>query len=150
MNLVFLVLECVTKKYVTFSGRAKRIEYWLYYLFYVVSFTCFLGLDVLLDTVIEFDDGSIGGVFSAIIILFLTPPFLSVHIRRLHDINKSGYWWFILFVPLIGIFWSIILSCLSGTKGANDFGSDEGNPDITSKQQRLEGFVKRLERLEKN
>jgi uncharacterized membrane protein YhaH (DUF805 family) len=147
MNLVFLVLECVTKKYATFSGRAKRMEYWLFFLFYMLMI--FIGglIDGLLGTYdleVEFF------LFMFIFGSLLSIPLLSVHIRRLHDINKSGYWWFIIFVPLIGFFWSIILSCLSGTKGANDFGSDDGNPGITSKQQRLEGFVKRLERLEEN
>ena len=147
MNVIFLVLECITKKYATFSGRANRMEYWLFFLFYMLMI--FIGglIDGLLGTYdleVEFF------LFMFIFGSLLSIPLLSVHIRRLHDINKSGYWWFILFVPLIGYFWSIILSCLPGTKGANDFGSDDGNPDITSKQQRLEDFVKRLERLEQN
>ena len=150
MNSIFLVLECITKKYATFSGRSKRKEYWLYYLFYVVAFTLFAGLDILLGTVGESDDGSFVGVFSTIISLLLLLPFLSVHIRRLHDINKSGYWAFIVFIPFVGFFWILILMCLRGTKGANNFGTDDGNPHLTTKQQRLDDFLRRLELLEKN
>ena len=147
MNLFFLVLECVTKKYVTFSGRARRAEHWLFYLFFMIMIPAGASIDVLLGTY------DLEGEFYLFMSLFMTLlflPLLSVQIRRLHDINKSGYWLFIQLVPVIGFFWLIILLCLPGTKGANDFGSDDENPDITSKQHRLEGFVKRLERLEQN
>jgi len=150
LDCITLVLDCITKKYVTFSGRATRTEYWMFLLFFMVMHICLTYVDYSLGTLIESYDGSVLGVFSIIFALVLTLPLLSVHIRRLHDINKSGHWWFIWMVPLIGPFWSIILSCLPGTNGANDFGIDDKNPNIESKKQRLEGFLGRLERLERN
>jgi uncharacterized membrane protein YhaH (DUF805 family) len=143
-----LVSECITKKYATFSGRANRKEYWLFFLFSLVVPLCFLVLGDLLENV--GDAGAIFGLLASLSILFFFIPVLSVGVRRLHDINRSGYWWFISLVPVIGGAWLFILTCLRGTIGPNDFGSEDGNPDLTSKQQRLEDFVRRLDRLEKN
>ena len=145
MNLVVLVLECITKKYVTFSGRATRTECWLFYLFFVMMI--FVGglIDALLGT---YDEDTF--YFMTLFSLLLSVPLISVKVRRLHDINKGGHWWLINFVPVIGVIWFIVLLWIPGNKGVNDFGSDDGNPGITSKKQLLEGFVRRLERLEQN
>jgi len=150
LNCITLILDCITKKYLTFSGRATRREYWLFLLFTIVVFICLSYIDYSLGTLKERDDGFVIGAFSVIFYSVLVLPLISVHIRRLHDINKSGHWWFIWMVPLIGPFWSIILSCLPGTKGGNDFGIDDKNPNIDSKKQRLKSFLVRLELLEIN
>jgi uncharacterized membrane protein YhaH (DUF805 family) len=144
VNLVVLVLECITKKYVTFSGRATRAEYWLFFLFYMMTIFAGAGIDYLLGT---YDDDTF--YFMMFFGLSLWFPLISVQVRRLHDINRSGYWWFINIVPLGGFIWFIALLLIPGNKGVNDFGSVDGNPDI-SKQQLLETFVRRLERLERN
>ena len=54
--------------------------------------------------------------------LVTTIPYLAVMIRRLHDQGKSGWWYFISWVPFIGGIWLLVLMCLDGTPGDNDYG----------------------------
>ena len=51
-------------------------------------------------------------------------PGLAVMIRRMHDIGKSGWFLFILFIPLAGIIWFIISLCTKGDDGPNEYGAD--------------------------
>lgn len=92
-------------KYATFTGRASRSEYWYFYLFYVLVL---IGSSIL--------DAALGInalYYLAILVLFL--PTLAAGTRRLHDVNRSG--WFIL-VPI----YNIVLLCSTGTYGPNRFG----------------------------
>ena len=57
-------------------------------------------------------------------LLLIGLPGLSVMVRRLHDTNRSGWWYFISFVPVIGGIWLLVLMCLPGTEGRNDHGPD--------------------------
>jgi uncharacterized membrane protein YhaH (DUF805 family) len=61
-------------------------------------------------------------VLSAIAALALFLPSLAVTVRRLHDIDRSGWWFFISFAPIVGQLVMLIFLCTSGTKGANRFG----------------------------
>lgn len=103
------------KKYAVFNGRARRKEYWMYMLFYTI-----------IAAGITIFEGAIGayGLISLLGSLFFFLPSLSVTIRRLHDINKSGFWFFISLIPLIGPIWLLILVCQEGTSGPNCFGDD--------------------------
>ncbi len=62
----------------------------------------------------------LGFIFSIATIV----PSLAVQVRRLHDIDKSGWWILISFIPIIGAIWLIVWFCLKGTEGDNRFGSD--------------------------
>ena len=104
------------KKYAQFSGRSRRKEYWLYTLFYVaITFLTFY-----VDAVM----GEGEGVLSLLLWLLLLVPGIAVIVRRLHDIDKSGWWSIILFIPLIGPIVIIVFMCLDGTSGTNRFGPD--------------------------
>ena len=88
----------VLKKYAVFSGRAQRKEYWLFMLFNtIISFVIWL---------IELSVGDPPHTVLALYYLAIVIPSLAVLVRRLHDTNRSGWWIFISFIPLIG---SIIL-----------------------------------------
>jgi uncharacterized membrane protein YhaH (DUF805 family) len=70
---------------------------------------------------------SIGPLFMLLYYLYaiaIVIPSLAVTVRRLHDIDKSGFWYFINFVPLIGGIWLLILTCMEGTGGENSYGPD--------------------------
>ena len=56
--------------------------------------------------------------------LFMFIPGLAVAVRRLHDVGKSGWWYFIALVPLIGGIWLIVLFATEGTRGNNEYGAD--------------------------
>ena len=83
----------VLKKYAVFRGRARRKEYWLFILFNtIISFALIL---------IEYSVGG-PGIVVGLYYLAVAIPSLAVLVRRLHDTNRSGWWFFINFIPLIG------------------------------------------------
>jgi uncharacterized membrane protein YhaH (DUF805 family) len=109
------------KHYATFSGRARRTEFWMYLLVYVVMVVVASVLDALLGTA-----GLLGGLVALVHII----PSLALQARRLHDIDRSGWWMLIWFIPLIG--WLILLywNIKEGDTGSNRFGaSPKGEPE---------------------
>jgi uncharacterized membrane protein YhaH (DUF805 family) len=103
------------KKYSSFSGRASRGEYWGFTLINVVIYAVLFGLGAATQSTVLY---VLGGLF----LLATLVPALAVTVRRLHDINKGGVWFFITFVPSIGSLWLLILTLRAGTPGENRFG----------------------------
>ena len=97
------------KKYATFSGRASRKEYWLFFLSNTV-------IQVVLALLI----GQPYVVYSVLVAL----PSLAVWVRRLHDTNHKGWWILIGWVPLVGNIIMLVFLCRKGTDGDNDYGPD--------------------------
>ena len=105
----------VFKKYFCFSGRARRKEYWMFYLinfFVTIGFAIF---DVFLNT---------GGSLCFIYVLISIIPTIGLSFRRLHDTDRSAWWLLLYLLPLIGLIVIFIFNCLPGTVGINRFGSD--------------------------
>lgn len=97
-------IKCL-KNYANFSGRARRKEYWYFYLFQIVLG---LGIGVTLGIVGVSNDSM--DVVSALLSLAFLLPTLAVGARRLHDVNRSGWWMLIAFtiIGLIPLFiWSV-------------------------------------------
>ena len=70
-------------------------------------------------------DGLIGvQIFTSIYSLFVFIPNLSISFRRLHDIDKSAWWLFISFVPVVGAIILLVFSVKPGTVGTNRYGDD--------------------------
>ena len=121
------MLEYVQKcfrHYVDFSGRVRRREYWFFVLFnalvYIALITLF-GVFMVLESV----EGSIlTYVLIDIFGLGTLLPGIAVTVRRLHDINKSTGFFFIVFIPLGGAIWLIVQMCRPGTVGDNRFGAE--------------------------
>ena len=107
------------RKYAVFSGRALRSEYWFWVLFQVL-------LIIALSIVDGLVFGRPGGVLSSIASLALLLPSLAVGARRLHDIDKSGWWLLIGLIPFIGAIVLIVFFCQQGTEGPNRFGVKAG------------------------
>ncbi len=104
------------KKYADFSGRARRKEYWFYILFYVI-------IAVVLSIIDGIIMGSSGiGILTAIYMLAVLLPTLAVTVRRLHDIGKSGWWYLIVLIPLIGGIWLLILLLQDSQPATNAWG----------------------------
>ncbi len=102
--------SCLSK-YVTFSGRASRSEYWL---FALVQF--------ILTAIAQLIDGAIGSpIMYTIVFLALALPGLSVFVRRLHDVGRSGWWFFISFT-FIGIFYLLYLLVKPTDAESNKYG----------------------------
>lgn len=98
-------------KYMTFTGRASRSEFWWWALFVTI-------VDFLASAVTGFD----GSVLPSIVSIVLFLPGLGVSCRRMHDIGKGAGWIFINLVPLIGWIWYIVLAATPGEPGDNRFG----------------------------
>jgi uncharacterized membrane protein YhaH (DUF805 family) len=118
MNLMFEPL----RKYATFTGRARRMEYWLFWLFTVV---------------VEIIGSALTGGFNPMAMTFgmgftiyclamlaLLVPSIAVGVRRLHDTNRSGWWLLIAFIPIIGALVLLVFLLLPGTVGPNPYGED--------------------------
>ncbi|SHO58376.1 DUF805 domain-containing protein [Vibrio quintilis] len=103
------------KKYTVFSGRARRKEYWMFYLFMII----FMIVTGILDGLIG-SYGLITGIFCLALIL----PSLSVTVRRLHDTGRSGWWFFITLVPLVGAIVFFVFTVQAGSFGENEYGPD--------------------------
>ena len=113
----------VLKQYADFSGRARRKEYWMFVLFNVI----FTFVAMLLDFLF-----GLPFIFTIIYTLALLIPSLAVLVRRLHDIGKSGWWYFISLIPLIGSIWLIVLLATDSQPGENEYGPNpkEGPEDF--------------------
>ena len=112
-------IECMTSKYLCFTGRARRKEYWMFVLFnfiaaFVVGFVG--GLLAELTNIAAFAFLGVLYNFAAIL------PGLAVCIRRLHDIGKSGWWWLIVLVPFVGAIVLLVFMFLDSQPGANEYG----------------------------
>lgn len=111
----------VMKKYVVFSGRAHRREYWT---FALVACSIAIALFVV-DIVTGTYDREAGLGLATGIFLFATLlPSIAVGVRRLHDTGKSGWWWLISLIPLVGAFILLILCAQPGELGDNQYGPD--------------------------
>jgi uncharacterized membrane protein YhaH (DUF805 family) len=103
------------RNYVTFSGRAARSEYWWFFLFAIL---CSIAGEIL--------DAATGGagLINLAVALGLFLPSIALAVRRLHDKDRSGWWYLIIFIPLIGglilLYWFVT----RGTTGPNRFGPD--------------------------
>ena len=114
----FEAIKSSVRNYANFSGRANRSEYW-YWTLPVVIINVVLGIvDESLNPGTEF--GALSWV-TMIVFLASILPTLGVSIRRLHDIDRSG-WWFLLWFTLVGGLVLIYWACQPGTAGPNPFG----------------------------
>ncbi|MEJ8641492.1 DUF805 domain-containing protein [Streptomyces sp. MS1.HAVA.3] len=103
----------VLKKYTVFSGRARRQEYWMFFLFNLAAVIVVAILDAVLGT---------SPWLYALYFLGTFLPNLAVTVRRLHDTGKSGWWIFIGAVPLVGFIWMIVLLATEGNDQPNAYG----------------------------
>ena len=116
----------VLKKYAVFGGRSRRAEYWYFVLFNLIVFIVLELIDALLGTY-NFVQGV--GLLSGIYALAVLIPTLAVTVRRLHDIDRTGWWIFINLIPLIGTIVLLVFAVTDGTPGSNRFGP---NPKETA------------------
>lgn len=122
------VLE-VFSKYAIFDGRARRSEYWYWYLFnfFVSIFMAVVSVVINLpfETETDYGIGWFGLFINLVVIVYslgIVIPNLAVTVRRLHDTNRSGWWYFISMVPFIGGIILLIYLIEDGTPGDNQYG----------------------------
>jgi uncharacterized membrane protein YhaH (DUF805 family) len=133
---LFEAIGVCFSKYGTFTGRAARWEFWWWSLFQflvVAAFDAMVVPQEMRDVMSAMATGVappldptqsivqlIGSLFS--LVLFL--PTLAVTVRRLHDIGKSGWWYFFGLIPVVGWITLLVWFCRKGTNGGNLYGAD--------------------------
>ena len=108
------------KKYAVFSGRARRMEYWFFFLFnFLISIL--LGLVDAVTGTLNAETGV--GLFSAIYGLAVLIPGIAVTVRRLHDTGRSGWWFLLIFLPIIGGLVLLVFMLFEGEPVENAYGT---------------------------
>ena len=121
------------KKYAVFSGRARRKEYWMFFLFnLIIAFG--LGLvEGILDIAPESDDSILATIYQLAVLI----PSIAVGVRRMHDTDHSGWW---LLLPIV----NLVFACTEGTRGDNRFGAD---PKIGTQEGTSQSVSDQLKQL---
>lgn len=100
------------KNILTFNGRASRSAYWW--------FALFMFIIALVVDIVGAASGSTGIQYVVDVVIFVLT--LALQVRRLHDTNRTGFWWFISIIPIVGSIVLLVFDCLPGTPGPNRFG----------------------------
>lgn len=118
--------KSVLTQYATFSGRASRAELW----WWILAVFIFLAITRIIDgaviaPILGFERFEInaGQPLSLICSLLLILPNLAVAVRRLHDLNKSGWMILIGLIPIIGTLVLLYFYLQPGDEGDNDYGA---------------------------
>ena len=113
MDLKQAVTTVLTQKYADFTGRAMRSELWWFVLF-----------NIIVSVILGIVDGIIFGmsILQSLYALGTLIPSIAVGVRRMHDIDKSGWWLLIALVPVIGVIVLIYFYAQPGQREANRFG----------------------------
>ncbi|MCP2670033.1 DUF805 domain-containing protein [Maricaulaceae bacterium EIL42A08] len=113
-------VKSVYSNYFNFQGRARRSEYWFFYLFAVI-----VGV---VAQILIVSTGEIGaGIFGLVYLVFILGtiiPQLAVAVRRLHDTDRSGWWLLIGLIPLVGFIVLLIFMVGDSKPGANKYGAN--------------------------
>lgn len=106
-------VDVLKNQYADFNGRAIRSQYW-----YFVLFTFIIGF------VLGFIDGMLFGrqILSLIFNLAVLIPSIAIGVRRLHDLGKTGWWYLLILVPIVGPIVLIVWFCMKGQTTKNQYG----------------------------
>jgi uncharacterized membrane protein YhaH (DUF805 family) len=118
----------VWKRYAEFSGRSRRKECWMFCLFNTL-----IALVLYIPGLLLKESG-IGVIFFGLYFIYLLAaliPGWAVGTRRLHDTNRSGWWWLIIFVPFVGPITLIVFWCLDSDPAANKYGPNPKSAEPT-------------------
>ena len=115
----------VLRHYATFSGRARRREYWTYLGCYLLVYGALLLVDLLTGS---FDMETQMGLLTGLFLLATLIPGTAVAVRRLHDSDRSGWWLLLGPIPLLGVIVLLYFLIQEGTAGPNRYGADPKGP----------------------
>lgn len=106
------------RKYATFKGRARRSEYWYWYLFNILVGVVLIAIDYSAHLVVWGDTGILTTLFCLVVLV----PNIAVTVRRLHDIGRSGWWFWIYFVPILGGIVLLVFCVTDSKPEENEYG----------------------------
>jgi uncharacterized membrane protein YhaH (DUF805 family) len=117
MSFTQAISTCFSK-YVDFTGRASRSEFWFYYLFILIASFVLGIVDALMFAEMYWQP------LTTVLSLATILPSFAVAARRLHDRNRSGWWQLLWLIPLVGMIILIVWWATKGETGPNRFGKD--------------------------
>lgn len=109
----------VWRKYAIFSGRARRKEYWW---FFLINLLVSIGLAIVDGITGSFSAETGMGLLGSLYALAVLIPGIAVSVRRLHDTERSGWWLLLAFVPVVGAIVLLVFLVQDGKPGANQYG----------------------------
>lgn len=120
-------LDTVKNRYADFKGRATRSDYWYFILFSVIISIVLTLIDTyavnpLLGMTPE--EAAKGGILSVTFTLAILLPQIGVGVRRLHDIGKSGWWYLIILIPILGVLILLFFFVTDSQAGENKYGAN--------------------------
>ena len=126
-NFNHYFLDTVKYNYANFNGRATRSDYWYFVLFYllisiVLSLIDLYAINPVLGMTPE--EAARGGILSVVFALAMLLPQIGLGIRRLHDIGKSGWWYLLILIPLIGTLVLLFFFVTDSQIGDNEYGAN--------------------------
>lgn len=107
------------KRYAETDGRSGRAEFWYFHLFFFLLTLVGVVIDAISGLVIA---GLPLGPCGVAVLLLLSTPSYAVTVRRLHDIDYSGWWYIIGMIPVVGLLAIVVLASISSAPGDNRFG----------------------------
>lgn len=120
MDFKTAVTSVLKDNYTNFKGRARRSEFWYFYLFDLIISAIFSVLSAILGNVPVV--GTLITILSALVALAILVPGLAVSFRRMHDIGKSAWWFLLGLIPLVGWIIVIVLLAKDSRPGENAYG----------------------------
>lgn len=129
-NMIDWWKKVVFKNYANFTGRARRAEYWWFVLFHIILVFSVYAFVIIANVNENIFLGSISAVLVFIVFLGTLIPNLAVVVRRLHDLNKSGWNFLLYFIPLVGPILMLVWLCTEGDRFANRYGDDPKNEGV--------------------
>jgi uncharacterized membrane protein YhaH (DUF805 family) len=136
MNILDNYLFVVRDNYANFEGRARRSEYWYFMLMNIIIF-------IFLAMISATSESTTGLWLIGILFLGIITPLIALIVRRLHDIGKSGGYFFVRFIPIVGGIWYLVLMCTDSTWGSNQYGL---NPKGLGNQNNQDDLIKSIGR----
>ena len=106
------------KNYANFNGRARRQALWMFILLHMIVYALLVGIDVSIGSI-----GLLSGIYSLAALI----PSISVQVRRLHDVGRSGWWLLISFVPVVGAIVLLVFFLQDSAPGENQYGENPKN-----------------------
>ena len=126
---LFEAVKSVFSKYATFQGRASRSEDWFFYLFNILLEIGLLIVGLILGAIVGDGTGALAGMGIAYVLLCIYGlialiPSISVFVRRMHDIGRSGWWYWLALVPLVGVIVLLVFLLTGSDRGDNQYGPE--------------------------
>lgn len=120
-------LKAIKDNYANFQGRARRQEFWMFYLFHIIFIFVFAFLGGMMSAG---TDSGIPFILIGVYFLATLIPYIALAVRRLHDTGKSGWYFLLTLIPYVGGIIMIVFMAQNGDVGTNKYGPDPKNPEI--------------------